>query len=166
MISRRALFGTGAAGLALAGVGIAGDRAHKLDDWARKVGVDPRRRPALADEALIKAVRSDQTVLLLSTQAISTRQPGLATTMKPLTANTRKQLDNLGGPVANVDISAPPASPKTALDAVIDLYARAEKNRSREALEAVSGEFAQVLASISASLAQSLVVLGDARKAL
>ncbi len=158
--------GTGAGVLAVAVAGIVGDRTHHLDDWARKAGIDPRRRPALADEALIKAVRSNQTVLLLWTQSVSARQPGLATTLKPLTANTRKQLDNLGGPVESVKIAAPPASAKAALDAVIDVYERAEKNRTQETLEAVSGDFAQVLASIAASLSQSLVVLKTARKAI
>ena len=150
----------------MAGAGFVGDRTHQLDDLARKIGIDPRRRPSLSDEALIKSVQSDQSVLLLWTQAVADRQPTLAATMKPLTATTRKQLDNLGGPVGGIDLAAPPATPKAALDAVIDVYTRAEKNRSREMLEAVSGQFAQVLASISASLAQSLVVLHDAREAL
>lgn len=151
---------------AIAGVGLVGDRTHRLDDWSRAVGVDPRRRPSLIDEALIKSVRGNQTVLLMWTQSVSARQPGLATTLKPLTANTQEQLDNLGGAVGSIKIATPPIPPMAALDAVIDVYARAEKNRSQETLEAVSGDFAQVLASIAASLAQSLVVLKAARKAL
>lgn len=165
--------GTGAGVVAVAAVGVVGDRAHRLDDWARDLGVNPRRRPSLADEALIKIVRDNQTVLLLWTKAVSARHTTLAATMKPLTANTQKQLDNLGGAVANPPqaggapspLSAP-GSAKAALDAVIQVFEEAEKSRSRETLQAVSGDFAQVLASIAASLAQSLVVLKRARKAL
>ena len=158
--------GTGAGVVAVAAIGVVGDRTHRLDDWARKAGIDPRRRPALADEALIKAVRSNQTLLLLWTKSVSAHQPKLAKTLKPLTANTQRQLDNLGGAVSGIDIDAPPSSAKDALDRVIDVYERAEKNRSEETLDAVSGDFAQVLASIAASLAQSIAVLKDARKAL
>ncbi|MEO6470352.1 MAG: hypothetical protein ABIR57_00890 [Aeromicrobium sp.] len=166
MISRRALIGTGAGVVVAAGAAATGAHTHRLDDLARTVGVDPRRRPALSDEALIKRVQADQSVLVLWTQAVSSRQPGLSPSLKPLIAITKTQLEDLGGALTTINVEAPPASPKAALDVVIDVYLRAEKNRSRETIEAISGDFAQVLASIAASLAQSIVVLNKARKSL
>lgn len=166
MISRRALIGTGAGLAVLAGAGVVGDREHKLDDLARAVGLEPRPEPSAADEALIMVARRDQTKLLAAMQAASTTYPSLTRTLDPLAANARKQLTSLGGAVPNIHSATPPTDPRAALDSVIAIHALAEKNRSHEAIEAVSGAFAQVLASIAASLAQSIVVLQDARRAL
>jgi hypothetical protein len=166
VISRRALLGTGAGVVALAGAAIYGDHAHKLDDLAGKIGLDPQPQSAESDDALIKTVRHDQTVLLSSTRAAAGKHPGLAKTLAPLIENARKQVAELGGVVADVEIGAPQESATAALASLGALYKKAAVERARNSVEAVSGDFAQVLASISAGLSQSVVVLRHARKAL
>jgi len=166
VISRRALFATGAGIVALAGAAIYGDHTHKLDDLARTIGLEPRRLPADSDMALIKRAQADQTRLLLWTKAVAARQSGLAKMLAPLIANTEAQLADLGGVAANVRVGTPPAMNTAALDSVIVQHERATAKRSKESLEAVSGDFAQVLASISVGLSQSLIVLRNGRKAL
>lgn len=160
------MFGTGAGVVAVAGAAFYGDRAHKLDDLARKIGIEPRRLPALSDEALIKSVQTDQSILLLSLRAVARRQPRLTTTLTPLIAITETQLTDLGGAIDNLTVSAPPESAVHALDEVITLQQESAAKRSKESLEAISGDFARVLASIAVSLSQSLVVLHNARQAL
>ncbi|MGZ8719687.1 MAG: hypothetical protein ACXWXY_10995, partial [Aeromicrobium sp.] len=76
MISRRALFGTGAGVVVLAGVATYGGRDHRLDDVAREVGIEPRRLTAESDERLIKRVQKDQSVLLAWTEAVAAGHSG------------------------------------------------------------------------------------------
>lgn len=166
MISRRTLFGTGAGVVAVAAAAVYGDRAHKFDDLARTIGIEPRRLPALSDEALIKRVQADQSIMLVSLRAVARRQPQLAKTLAPLISITQTQLAGLGGATHNLTIAAAPASAADALDEVITLQQQSAVKRSQESIEAVSGDFARVLASIAVSLSQSLAVLRNARSAL
>ncbi|MGZ5366448.1 hypothetical protein [Aeromicrobium sp.] len=166
MISRRALFGTGAGVVVLAGVATYGGRDHRLDDVAREVGIEPRRLTAESDERLIKRVQKDQSVLLAWTEAVAAGHSGPAKALAPLIANLKTQLGVLGGVQAGIDIGTPPAAAPAALDSVIIRHERAAAKRAKDSLEAVSGDFAQVLASISVSLSQNVVVLRNARKAI
>lgn len=166
MISRRALLGTSVGAVAVAGVAVLGDRAHKLDDVARIIGVDPVRKPALSDEALIKRAQADQSILLSSTRAVSERNPDLAKTLAPLISNIEAHVATLGGKMSVLETDPPPSSATAALDSVIKAHEQAAARRSKESLEAVSGGFAQVLASIAVSLSQSIALLRAARKAL
>jgi len=172
VISRRALFGTGAGVLALGGAAVYGDRVHKLDDLARKVGISPQRLAAESDEVIIKKVQNDQSNLLMWTEAVAAKQPGLTRMLAPLIANAQAQLADLGGAAATPQTGGvssqvtPPASAPAALDSVIRMHERAAAKRAEDSLKAISGDFAQVLASISVSLSQSLVVLRNARQAL
>ena len=160
------MFGTGAGVVAVAAAAVYGDRVHKLDDLARTIGIEPRRLPALSDEALIKRVRTDQSIVLLSLRAVARRQPGLTKTLTPLITITETQLADLGGAIDNLTFAAAPAPAAAALDEVITMQQQSAAKRSKESLDAVSGDFARVLASIAVSLSQSLVVLRNARKAL
>ena len=160
------MFGTGAGVVAVAAAAVYGDRVHKLDDLARTIGIEPRRLPALSDEALIKRVRTDQSIVLLSLRAVARRQPGLTKTLTPLITITETQLADLGGAIDNLTFAAAPASAAAALDEVITMQQQSAAKRSKESLDAVSGDFARVLASIAVSLSQSLVVLRNARKAV
>ncbi|MDQ3158354.1 MAG: hypothetical protein M3Q98_16805 [Actinomycetota bacterium] len=164
VISRRALLGTGAGVVALAGAAIYGDRSHRLDDVARKIGLDPKRLPAESDEKLIRKVQNDQSILLMWTQAVAAKQSGLTKVLEPLIANAEAQLADLGGAAANIDIDDPPEAARAALDSVVTMHDQEAEKRAEDSLQAVSGHFAQVLASISVSLSQSLVVLRNARK--
>lgn len=166
MISRRALFGTGAGVVVLAGAAAYGDRDHRLDDVAREVGIEPRRLPAESDEKLIRRVQRDQSVLLAWTEAVAAGQSGLAKALAPLIANLKTQLGVLGGVRAGIDIGTPPAAAPAALDSVIVRHERAVAKRAEDSLGSVSGDFAQVLASISVSLSQNVVVLRNAREAI
>ena len=160
------MFGTGAGVVAVAAAAVYGDRVHKLDDLARTIGIEPRRLPALSDEALIKRVRTDQSIVLLSLRAVARRQPGLTKTLTPLITITETQLADLGGAIDNLTFAAAPAPAAAALDEVITMQQQSAAKRSKESLDAVSGDFARVLASIAVSLSQSLVVLRNARKAV
>lgn len=165
MISRRALLGTSAGAVVVAGVAVLGGRTDKLDDVARKLGVDPIRRPALSDEKLIRTAQRDQSVLLSSTRAVSTRHPSLSDTLALLIVNIEAHVEALGGMVRTAD-ATPPASEVEALDSVITAHVEAAAQRTNESLEAVSSDFAQVLASIAVSLSQSIVALRVVRKGL
>lgn len=152
--------------VAVAGAAVYGERVHKLDDLARDIGLEPRRLPATSDETLIKSVQTDLSDLLLSTRSVARRQPGLAKTLAPLIDNTAAQLLALGGAIDDLRIGTPPASILAAHDRVITAHTRAAAKLSKQSLEAVSGDFAQVLASIAVSLSQSVVVLRNARRAI
>lgn len=160
------MFGTGAGLVAVAAAAVYGDSVHKLDDLALQLGIEPRRLPALSDDALIKSVQTDQSILLLSLRAVARRQPGLTETLAPLITITETQLADLGGSINNLTVAAAAASAEDALDEVITLHQQSAAKRSKESLEAVSGDFARVLASIAVSLSQSGVVLRNARKVL
>ena len=164
MISRRALFGTGAGVVVLAGAAVYGDRVHRLDDVARSIGLDPKRLPAESDEGLITMVQNDQSVLLMWTQAVAAKQAGLTKILEPLITNAEAQLAALGGAAANIDIDSPPAEAPAALDSVIAMHEEQAAKRAKDSVEAVSGDFAQALASISVGLSQSLVVLRNTRE--
>lgn len=160
------MFATGAGVIAVAGAAVYGDRTHQLDDLARQFGIEPRRRPALSDDTLIKSVQTDQSMLLLSMRAVAQRQRGLTKTLAPLITITETQLADLGGVIDSLTVADPPASAVQSLDEVITLQEQSAARRSKESLEAVSGDFARVLASIAVSLSQSLFVLRNARQAL
>lgn len=150
--------------MVVAGAAVLGDRAHKLDDVARSIGLNPVRKPALSDEALIRTAQEDQSFLLSSTRAVSDRHPDLAKTLAPLIANIEAHVAALGGMASGPEADPLPASAIDSLDSVIEAHKKAAAGRTKESLEAVSGEFAQVLASIAVSLSQSIRVLQAARK--
>lgn len=165
MISRRTLLGTGAGVAVLAVAGVVGERTHRLDDLARAIGLEPRRRPARSDEALLRGARADLSSVLARTRAISTGQATLADPLAPLLAVTAAQLEQLGGALPGIDTDAPPTGARAAIATLIAAFERAEKARFDESSRAVSSELAQVLASLSASLAQSVAVLRALSKA-
>lgn len=148
----------------LAAAGIVGDRTHRLDDLARTVGLEPQRRAAEADLVLLKRARTDQDALLALIAAVSAAHTDLTKPLTPLLTNLQSQLKHLGGPLAGADDLAAPTDAKAALDLLIAQFRQAEQARSTASLNAVSGEFAQVLASMSAGFAQAVVVLQAIRK--
>ncbi len=156
--------GTGAGVALLAFAGIVGERTHRLDDLARAVGLEPQRRPAEADLALLKRTQIDQSALLSLTVAVSAINTDLTKPLTPLLTNLQTQLKHLGGPLTDSDSVAAPPNTKVALDLLITQFRRAERARSADSLRTVSGEFAQVLASMSAGLAQTVVVLQGLRR--
>lgn len=165
MISRRAALGTGAGVVALAGAAVYGKQAGKLDDLARRAGVDPKRLPADSDKILIAAVREDQTALLVQARSAAAVHTGLAKALAPVIAIAEAQLGQLGGEVRRT-ATAPPSSAEAAITAIIQTHKDVADRRGRDAVEAVSGELAQVLASISVSVSQNVVTLRVARKDL
>lgn len=151
--------------MALAGAALYGKQAGRLDDLARTVGVDPRRKPADSDKKLLTRVQKAQSALLLQTRAVAQHHRPLATALEPAIARAQAQLGQLGGEV-KASTPAPPDSAEDAINSVITLHKVAADERAGDAVKAVSGEFAQVLASISVSAEQSVVALRAARKEL
>lgn len=156
--------GTGAGIALLAVAGIVGDRTHRLDDLARTVGLEPQRRAADADLAILKRARTDQDALLALTAAVSAAHTNLTKSLTPLLANLQNQLKQLGGPLTDTGKKTAPTDATAALDLLITGFRGSEHARSTAALSAVSGEFAQVLGAMSAGLAQAVVVLKAIRK--
>lgn len=156
--------GTGAGVALLAVAGVVGGRIHRLDDLARTVGLEPQRRAAEADLAILKRARTDQVALLALTAAVSTAHNDLTKSLAPLMTNLQSQLKHLGGPLSGTANKMVPTDTGAALDLLITDFRGSEHARSSAALNAVSGEFAQVLAAMSAGLAQAVVVLKALRK--
>lgn len=163
MISRRAALGTGAGVLALGGAAAYGKQAGKLDDLARTVGVDPKRLPADSDKQLIAAARKEHSVLVQQARATATSHTRFAKALAVVITIAETQLGQLGGEL-ELTAPAPPDSPEAAITTLTQSYNVAAGQRTKDAVEAVSGEFAQVLASISVSASQVVIVLRSARK--
>lgn len=164
-MSRRALLGAGAALVVAAGAVVAGERTGRLDDAADLVGLDPRRLPAESDDALLDRVVRDQVALVGTVWAVAEAWPELADALAPFVERGRRHLQVLGrgtGAEAGPGIDA--ETEADAVDQLIGLHEGAERDRARDAIEAVSGEFARNLAAISAGLGQQRVLLGDIRE--
>jgi len=168
-MTRRALLGTGAALVVAAGAAFAGKRTGRVDEAAEAVGLEPRRLPAESDEALLRQVVRDQGVVLATVSAVASKFPALSASLAPLIEHGEAHLVALGSSTAasTIDLDGlDAAEPAAALDHVASIQGQAAKDRARNAINAVSGQFAQVLASISASLTQHVVLLDDAKRAL
>lgn len=168
-MTRRALLATGAALVVAAGAAVAGQQTGRLDDGAEAVGLEPRRLPAESDETLLRHVVRDQGLVLATVSAVASKFPALRTSLALLIEHGETHLVVLGSPAAGstIDLGAlAAADSKAALDSVMSNQKQAAKDRAKNALDAVSGEFAQVLAAMSASLTQHVVLLGDVRLTL
>ncbi|MET0953896.1 MAG: hypothetical protein ABWX57_11445 [Aeromicrobium sp.] len=152
MMTRRVLLGTGAVVVGAAGLVTAAELTHRLDDVARAVGLDPKPEPDPADDRLLRAAATDMAALVALVEAIAAKHPGLE--LSPLVAVGREQLDALGGSTAATDIAGPAGDAATARTALVEAYRTAASARAAQALRATSPELVQVLASMSAGLAQ------------
>lgn len=164
VISRRALLGTSTSVAVVAGAAVCADRTHRLDDFFRRIGVDPLRQPAESDRAIVVRARRAQSDLLLTTRSASERFPTLTSTLQPLATNLERQLAELGGPDTAARPRDLPGAAQAALAAVTAQFDTVCSSCEREVGAAVSVEFAQLLAAIAAGLAQSLAILTKAAK--
>ena len=168
-MTRRALLGTCAALVVAAGAAVAGQQTGRLDEVAEVVGLDPRRLPAETDEALLLHVVHDQGLVLATVSAVASKFPDLRASLALLIEHSEAHLVVLGSPStgSTIDFGAVSATePRAALELVASSQEQAAKGRAKDALAAVSGEFAQVLASMSACLTQHVVLIDDARRSL
>lgn len=158
MISRRVLIGTGLGVVAAGGAVIAADAAHRLDDVARTVGLDPKPLPDPRDTALMARVAEAQAALLAGVVAAASRHPALQ--LAAFEAIGREQLSAVGGTGAAPSSSSTPGSLRAAAgageaaDVLALAYAAEAKGRASDAGVAVSPDLARVLASMSAGLVQ------------
>lgn len=168
-MTRRALLGTCAALVVAVGAAVTGQHMGRLDEVADVVGLDPRRLPAESDEALLRHVVHDQGLVLATVSAVASKFPDLRDSLALLVEHGETHLVVLGSPTtgSTIDVGTVSATePRAALEFVASSQDQAAKGRAKDALAAVSGEFAQVLASMSASLTQHVVLLDDARRSL
>ncbi|MBC9224755.1 hypothetical protein GL325_00335 [Aeromicrobium sp. 636] len=136
MSSRRVvLAAAGGVAVALAGLFV----TDTFDDALRAVGAKPKPLPRPEDTSLMKAVVDDQQrVLAIARGADNT---AVATLLAA-------QLEQLG---------ATPGTTTTAGD-LAGALRTASRHRATDARTAISPEFAQVLASLSAGLAQAVTL--------
>lgn len=149
-MNRRSLLATGA-GLvvAAAAVGV-GARMDRLDDAADAIGLGPHRLPAAPDEVLLKSAVSELAAVTTAVAAVIEARPQLAKRLAPLTQRGREQTAALGK-----QPGSRPAADDVTLDDLAALSRKAAGRMADDAMSAVSGPFAQTLASISAGLLQS-----------
>ncbi len=161
VISRRALLGTGAATVvAAAGLGGAA-LAHRLDDLARSVGIEPHPEPDPADDRLIARVAADQNALLARVEATASKHEALR--LDPFVAISTAHAKAVGVAATVPDIDAPPANRDTAVRTLASAYAAASRARATDSAKAASPALARVLASMSAGLAQCAHAVGALR---
>lgn len=159
---RHGLYAAGAA-VVLAGCGKVGDTFGGLPRPAR------RKRADNKDQPLLDAARTDQREVLQAATATLSAHASLRPVLAPLIAHHRTHLEALGGSESPASPSATPspttqvpASPADALRALQTVEREAALARAADTTRAASGEFAQILASMSAGQAQHVVVLGSA----
>jgi hypothetical protein len=163
VISRRALLGSGAAVVVVAGAGAIAGGTHRLDDLARNVGLKPRPEPVASDDTLIARVAREQNVLLGLVEAVVARHAKLAGGLAPFAEIGQAQVKALGGSdtvPGTPEVAAEPARAVAALSAAHDTASTA---RATDAGHAVSPDLARVLSSMSAGLAQCARAIGDLR---
>ena len=161
VISRRALLGTGAATVAVA-AGLGGAAlGHRLDDLARRVGIEPHPEPDPADDRLIARVAADQNTLLARVEATAVKHTALR--LDPFVAISTSHARAVGVAGAVPDVPAPPANRDQAVRALVGAYSTASRARAADSAKATSPALARVLASMSAGLAQCAVAVGDLR---
>lgn len=158
VISRRALLGTGAAtAVAAAGLG-ATAYAHRLDDLARKVGIQPKPEPDPADDRLVAAAAADQNALLAAVEATASTHAELE--LDPFVQISTAHAKAVGVAGRIPDVTVPPRDRGKAVSALAAAYSAAAKARAADADRAVSPDLARVLASMSAGLAQCAQSVG------
>lgn len=161
MINRRSLLVTGMAVAAALGASAVGRVSGHLDDVAKALGIDPLRVSSPADEKVrVQAVR-DQALLLASLSATQRAHASTASALAPMVEHAQTHLVLLGKVAPDDAVRAPPTA-ATVSEAIADLIAQtamAEVDRTNDAVAAVSSEFAQLLASIAASLSQRQISL-------
>ena len=161
VISRRALLGTGAATVAVA-AGLGGAAlAHRLDDLARGVGIEPHPEPEPSDDRLIARVAADQNVLLARVEATAAKHGALR--LGSFVAISTAHAKAVGVAGAVPDAATPPAGRDEAIKALVTAYSAASQARAADSAKAASPALTRVLASMSASLAQCAHAIGELR---
>ena len=160
VISRRALLGTGAGAVVLAGAVLVADATHRLDDAADAVGIKPRPRPVRSDDALIVAVARDQNLVLSAIESTAAKHTGLATQLEPFAKIGQAHVNAVGGTSTVPPAEAVGADPSAAVTNLAKTLSTASNARAKDSAEAVSPDLARVLSSMSASLAQCSHTLG------
>lgn len=150
--------------IALVGCGTVGDTVRGLPRPA------PHKRADNEDQPLLDAARADQEKVLGTATTTLAAHASLKDVLDLVIAHHRTHVQALGGgasdapsPSATSSPTAPiPTNPAAALRALLTVERDAALARASDTTRAVSGEFAQVLAAVSASQAQHVVVLGSA----
>lgn len=155
MISRRALLGTGAGAIAVAGAVVVADATHRLDNFAESVGIKPRARPVPSDDALIAAVAEAQNVVLAEIEATAAQHPALGDELTPFIKISQAHVTAVGGSATVPAATSVDPDPVRAIQDLARTLSSASVARSKDANRAVSPDLARVLSSMSAGLAQT-----------
>lgn len=161
VISRRALLGTGAGIVALAGAGLVAHATHRLDDAADAIGLEPRPRPAPSDDALVVAVAKDQNLVLSAIESTGAEHPDLTARLEPFAKIGQAHVNAVGGTSAVPSAEAIDPDPVAAVKALVTTLSTASAARAKDSAKAVSPDLARVLSSMAAGLAQSSRALGE-----
>ncbi|MGH3357916.1 MAG: hypothetical protein ACRDO7_03875 [Nocardioidaceae bacterium] len=124
---------------------------------------DPQAPAPSADERLLESARSDQQRVLAGCVAVRAAHKPVRDLLAPIIDHHRTHVEILGGEpsdgAARADV---PADQTRALQRLRDLEQRASAQRADDASRARAGEFARVLAGISASQAQHAYLIEQA----
>lgn len=159
-MTRRALIGTGAVVLGAGGLLVAGEATGRLDDVADAVGIDPKPQPDAGDTRILRRAARATAALSATVAATATAHPSLDLAL--VTGALGEQLTALGGAKAPAGAAAP-GEQGAALEALVQAFDTARKDRARDAVAAGSPALVQVLASMSAGHAQSVRVVRSLR---
>lgn len=162
MFSRRVAIGTVGGFFVAAGAVVVGARTGTLADVADAIGIEPHPEPAEKDKALIRKVRTEQSVLLKTVTAASVETPDLDGVLKPLIENLEQQQKHLGGSDPKADAKPVAKGVTPALTFLVTAHEEASERRASQANAAVSSDFAVVLGAISCGLSQNAAVLKTA----
>jgi len=160
-MTRRVLLGTGAAVVVAGGALAAGRLTGRLDDAADAVGLDPKPLPDPADTTIIGRAAFAMAGVLAAVEATAAAHADLA--LAGFEAIGREHLEALGGTTASTDVAAPPTDRVEAVKVLEAVYGEAVKGRADDAADAFSADLVQVLASMSAGLAQCLRAIRSLR---
>lgn len=163
-VGRRATVALGLAAVGATGCGL-GSRTTSAPTAAPTSGA-----PASADTAdleLLDQARDAVTVMLASVRAARVRHPSLRSPLQPLATLHRRHLDVLDG-AGRATAQTSPVEPaevrpraRRALIDVRDAELSLERTLGEQAVAAASGDFARLLASMAAAVAQAVTVLPE-----
>ncbi|CAN5405109.1 hypothetical protein BH09ACT10_BH09ACT10_07400 [soil metagenome] len=161
MLTRRVFLASSGGILAVAAAGGALLATGRLDDAARRAGLDPKPLSAPSDEALAATARRSEAALLATYQAVATTDKALLAHIAAFVPMAQQHLRALGdtGDQANIDIAAAPMALGEQVRLLRQEHSSIRASLSKAAISAVSGEFALVVASIAASHAQQGALL-------
>ena len=131
------------------------DATHRLDDFARTVGLKPRAQAVASDDTLIAAVAEAQNAVLAEIEAIVAQLQSLSSKLTPFQSIAQEHVAAVGGSSTVPTTATVDPDPSRAISDLAKTLSAASAERAKDANKAVSPDLARVLSSMSAGLAQT-----------